>query len=172
MRASFVPFEDFSLPPPLSCSLFRVLATVRRRGCSPCIQKRESKGTRDRTYNACHGGSGGKGVEDRWEGGWVVCGVDETKRKVYMTREVGRGYVEWGRGGNHHLDGQRDVDTRSLPSFRIPFHSHIPFYPTPRSLSTFPVAVCIYPRPPHVTAPPLNSTSLFFHLHPLPIARV
>ena len=71
----------------LSCSLFRVLATVRRRGCSPCIQKRESKRTRDRTYNACHGGSGGEGVEDRGEGGWVVCGVDETKRKVYMTRE-------------------------------------------------------------------------------------
>ena len=52
------------------------------------------------------------------------------------------------------------MDTRSLPSFRIPFHSHIPFYPTPRSLSTFPV--CIYPRPPHVTASPLNSTSFFF----------
>lgn len=57
MRASFVPFEDFSLTliPPLSLPIsltklrlssspFELLATVWR-GCSPRIQKREGKGT-------------------------------------------------------------------------------------------------------------------------------
>lgn len=60
-------------------------------------------------------------------------------RVVWMKRK-GR-YIHrerWERGGgDHHLDGQRDVDTRSLPSFRIPFHSHIPFLPYSSSIVYF-----------------------------------